>query len=635
MPFSSPCLGIDWSQFVLILRHNETMTRFGLACLFAAFSLPAWAGHAYSLWGDIKYPAGFAHFDYVNPTAPKGGELMAVSNLRVSTFDKYNPFTIRGTAPAYLDTLLFESLLTSAMDEVGTGYGLLAEEVAVPPDGMSAVFKLRANAKFHNGKPVEAADVKHSYEMLTSKFVRPAYRTLLEDVSGVDVLNARTVRFNFKKKNRELPLTIGSIPIFSRDWGMGADGKRKPFDQIVMEPPIGSGPYKIGLVVFGKDITYNRDPSYWGKDLNVNRGQHNFDRITIKIYKDNTARLEGLKAGEFDFMQSYGASEWVRRVTGKRFDNGLLTKREFKHGLPTGFQSYVINIRREKFKDVRVREALGLALDFNWLNARMAYRQFERVNGLFGNTECRATGLPSEQELALMESYRKDIPSAAFGAMTQPPNSSSKEPDTQELRSNLKRAVALLKEAGWTVKDGLMRNAKGQALTVEYLDSSEAGLRSHAALIRNLNKIGIEVKPKIVDFALYQTRLQKFDYDMVTLAFPGSSNPGQEYREMFGSKEVDVEAGQNYSGIKNRAVDALVDKMVTAQNKAELLPACRALERVIAHSHILIPQWTSGQHNLAFAPQKLAFKEPMPPFAKADSWLMDTWWAKPPAKEGR
>ncbi len=605
------------------------MIRFGLACLFAAISLPAWAGHAYSLWGDIKYPAGFAHFDYVNPNAPKGGELVAVSNLRVSTFDKYNPFTIRGTAPAYLDTLLFEGLLTSAQDEVGTGYGLLAEDVTVAPDGLSVVFKLRANAKFHNGKPVEAADVKHSYDVLISKFVRPAYRSLLEDVSGVEVIDARTVRFNFKKKNRELPLTVGGIPIFSRDWGVGADGKRKPFDQIVMEPPIGSGAYKIGPVNFGKDITYVRDVNYWGKDLNVSRGLHNFDRITIKIYKDNTARLEGLKAGEFDFMQSYGASEWVRRVTGKRFDNGLLTKREFKHRLPTGFQSYVINIRRDKFKDVRVREALGLALDFNWLNSRMAYRQLERVNGLFGNTDCRATGLPSEQELALMEPYRKDIPVAAFGAMTQPPNSSAKEPDTQELRGNLKKAVALLKEAGWTVKDGLMRNAKGQALSIEYLDSSEAGLRSHAALIRNLNKIGIEVKPRIVDFALYQTRLQKFDYDIISLAYPGSNNPGQEYREMFGSKEVDVEAGQNYSGIRNLAVDALVDKMVGAQTKAELLPACRALERVIAHSHILIPQWTSGQHNLAYAGKKLAFKEPMPPYARADAWLLDTWWIKP------
>ncbi|MBS7806956.1 extracellular solute-binding protein [Variovorax sp. PCZ-1] len=611
------------------------MIRFGLACLFAAFSLPAAAGHAYSLWGDIKYPSGFTHFDYVNPNAPKGGELVAVSNLRVSTFDKYNPFTIRGTAPAYLDALLFESLLAGAMDEPGTGYGLLAEDVTVAPDGLSAVFKLRTAAKFHNGKPVLALDVKHSFEVLTSKFVRPAYRSLLEDVSGVDVLDERTVRFNFKKKNRELPLTVGGIPIFSRDWGLEKDGKRKPFDQVVMDIPIGSGAYKIGKVNFGKDITYERDTGYWGKDINVNRGSHNFDKITIKIYKDNTARLEGLKAGEFDFMQSHSASEWVRRVNGKRFDQGLLTKREFKHNLPTGFQSYVLNTRKPKLQDVRVREAISLALDFNWLNARLAYHQLERVNGLFGNTDCHAKGLPDEAQLKLLEPWRSKIPPSAFGLMTQPANSGAKEPNPAELRANLKRAVALLKEAGWEVKDGVMRNAKGEPLALEYLDSSEGGLRSHTTLFRNLERIGIQIKPRIVDFALYQNRLQKFDYDFITLAYPGTQNPGQEYVEMFGSKEADTPSGQNYTGMKNPAVDELISKMVSAQSKAELLPVCRALERVIAHSHVLIPQWTSGQHNLAYAGRKLAFKEPMPPYAKADAWLIDTWWAKPASGEGK
>jgi microcin C transport system substrate-binding protein len=604
------------------------MIRFGLACLLALAALPAWAGHAYSLWGDIKYPAGFAHFDYVNPNAPKGGELVAVSNLRVSTFDKYNPFTIRGNAPAYLDTLLFESLLVGAMDEPGTGYGLLAEDMTVAPDGMSVVFKLRAQAKFHNGKPVLAADVKHSYEVLTSKFVRPAYRTLLEDVSGVDVIDERTVRFNFKKKNRELPLTVGGIPIFSRDWGVGQDGKRKPFDQVVMDAPIGSGAYKIGFVIFGKDITYQRDPNYWGKDVNVNRGQNNFDKITIKIYKDNTARLEGLKAGEFDFMQSYSASEWVRRVNGKRFDQGLLTKQAFKHKLPAGFQSYVLNTRRAKLADVRVREALGLAMDFNWLNHRLAYQQFQRVNGLFGNTACESQGVPDAAQLALMEPWRAHIPKAAFGLMTIPPNSSGKEPDSSELRENLKRAVKLLNEAGYTVEDGKMRNAKGEPLVLEFLDSSEAGLRSHAALFRNLARIGVDIKPRIVDFALYQNRLQKYDYDIIVIAYQGSHNPGQEFVEMLGSKEADTEGGQNFPGVKNPAVDALINTMISAQTKAQLLPACMALERVIAHSHVFIPQWTSGQHNLAYAGKKLAFREPMPPYARADAWLLGTWWAK-------
>jgi microcin C transport system substrate-binding protein len=595
-----------------------------LAILASCWITPAWAGHAYSLWGEIKYPPGFAHFDYVNPSAPKGGELVAVSNLRVSTFDKYNPFTIRGTAPAYLDTLLFESLLTGSLDEPGTGYGLLAEDVSVPPDGLSAIFKLRANARFHNGKPVLAADVKHSYEILTSKFVRPAYRTLLEDVSGVDAIDERTVRFNFKKKNRELPLTVGSIPIFSRDWGLDKDGKRKPFDQVVMDAPIATGPYKIGFVIFGRDITYQRDPNYWGKDLNVNRGQTNFDKITIKIYKDNTARLEGLKAGEFDFLQFYSAGDWARRATGKRFDKGQLVKGQFKHSLPSGFQSYIFNTRKEKFQDVRVREAIGLAMDFNWMSRQMFYGLYDRVNGLFGNTACAAKGAPSAEELALLEPWRSKIPAAAFGAMTTPPNSDGQD----RLRENLRRAIELLKEAGWTVQNGKMRNAKGEPLVIELLDSSEAGSRTHSAFVRNLAKIGIEMRMRIVDFALYQNRVQKFDYDMIIINFQGTHTPGQEYAEIFGSKAADTPDSGNYAGVKNPAVDDLVAKMVAAQTKADLLPACRALERVIAHSHYLVPQWNGGKHNLAYAAQKLSFKEPMPPYARAEGWLLNTWWAK-------
>ncbi len=588
----------------------------------------AQAGHAYSLWGDIKYPAGFAHFDYVNPAAPKGGELVAVSNLRVSTFDKYNPFTIRGNAPAYLDTLLFESLLTGALDEPGTGYGLLAEDVSVAADGLSAVFKLRAAAKFHSGKPVLASDVKHSYEVLSSKFVRPSYRTLLEDVSGVDVIDERTVRFNFKKKNRELPLTVGGIPIFSRDWGIEKDGKRKPFDQVVTDMPIGSGAYKVGPVNFGKDITYVRDAAYWGKEINVNRGTHNFDKITIKIYKDNTARLEGLKAGEFDFMQFYSAGDWARRVSGKRFDDGRLKKGEFKHRQPTGFQSYIFNTRKEKFQDVRVREAIGMAMDFNWMSRQMFYGLYTRVNGLFGNTDCQATGMPSPQELALLEPWRGKIPAAAFGEMTSPPNTDGQD----RLRENLRKAMVLLKDAGYTVQGGKMKNAKGEPLVIELLDSSEAGSRTHSAMVRNLAKIGIEMRMRIVDFALYQTRVQKFDFDMVIMAFPGTHTPGQEYAEVFGSKAADTQDSGNYAGIKSPAVDDLLAKLVAAQSKAELLPVCKALERVIAHSHIFIPQWSSTQHNVAYAAQKLSFKEPMPPFAKADAWLLDTWWAKPTNK---
>ena len=594
-----------------------------LLSLLLSLALPGWAAQGYALWGDLKYPENFPHFDYVNPVAPKRGELRLVSNLRVSTFDKYNPFTIRGNAPAYLSGMLFDSLLVGSLDETGSGYGLLASDVEVPPDGLSATFRLRTQARFHNGDPVLAADVKHSFDTLMGPFTSPAYKSILEDVAGVDVVDEYTVRYRFRKPNRELPLTVGGLPVFSRKWGM-ENGKAKPFDQVVMDIPIGSGPYRIGPVKFGRDITYVLDPAYWARDLNVRRGSNNFERITVKIYKDNTARLEALKAGEFDLMRFFSAGDWARRVNGKRFDTGELFKAEFKHRLPSGFQSYVINTRRALFKDVRVREALGLALDYEWMNRQMFYNSYQRVNGLFGNTDCGASGAPSPEELALLEPWRKEVPQAVFGPMAVAPRTDG----TSSLRANLRRAQALLKEAGWEVRDGKLRNARGEAFVVEYLDSNEGGARVISPWARNLEKIGVALNFRPVDFALYQQRLQKFEFDITSLAYPGTNNPGQEYADMFGSKAADIEDSGNLSGVKSPAIDALITRMTSAKTKADLLPACRALERVVSHSHLLVPQWTAGTHRIAYNAWRLARPATMPPYSTGESWAIETWWAK-------
>ena len=593
--------------------------------LLSGLSMPTWAAHGYAQWGDLKYGAGFSHFDYVNPDAPKGGELRLVSNLRTSTFDKYNPFTIKGSAPAYLAGLMFDSLLAASLDETGSGYGLLASDVAVAPDGLSATFVLRPEARFHTGEPVLALDVKHSFDTLIGPHTSPAYKSLLEDVAGVDVLDARTLRYRFKKPNRELPLTVGGLPVFSHQWGVQG-GKARPFDQVVTDIPIGSGPYRIGAVKFGKDITYELDPHYWAKDLNVRRGSSNFARITVKIYKDGTARLEALKAGEFDLMRFFSAGDWARRVTGKRFDSGELVKTEFKHRLPSGFQSYVINTRRSHFKDVRVREALGLALDYEWLNRQLFYSAYQRVNGLFGNTDCQASGVPASDELAFLSPWRKDIPAAAFGPMTIPPRTDG----DSSLRANLRRAQALLKEAGWNVADGVLKNAQGQALEIEYLDSNEAGARVVTPWARNLEKLGIKLNYRPVDFALYQQRLQKFEFDITSMAYQGTHSPGQEFADMFGSKAADQEDSGNHSGLQNPAVDALITRMTGAKTKAELLPACRALDRVISHSHIFVPQWSAATHRIAYNTWRLARPADMPPYAQGETWAIDTWWANTP-----
>ena len=600
-----------------------------LLLLSLVVAAPAWAAHGYALWGDLKYPPGFTHFDYVNPNAPKGGELKLVSNTRLSTFDKYNPFTIKGGAPAYLSGLMFDSLLSGAMDETGSAYGLLANDVEVAADGLSATFKIRPEAKFHNGEPVLAQDAKHSYDILMGKYTSPAYKNLLEEVAGLDVIDERTLRYRFKKPNRELPITVGGLPVFSRKWGDQPDpktGQRKTFDQVVMDIPIGSGPYKIdeARVKFGKDITYVLDKNYWAKNLGVRKGSNNFEKISVKIYKDNTARLEALKAGEFDLMRFFSAGDWARRVTGKKFNTGELVKTEFKHRLPSGFQSYVLNTRREQFKDARVREALGLAVDYEYMNRQMFYNAYQRVSGMFANTDCQAKGLPAPEELALLEPLRAQVPAAAFGPMFVPPRTDGES----SLRSNLRKARELLKQAGWEFKDGALRNAQGKAFEMEYLDSSEGGVRTLTPWMRSLEKLGIALRFRPVDFALLQQRWQKFEFDLTTVAYQGTHSPGQEYADIFGSKAADIEDSGNMSGIKSPAVDSLIASMTNAKTKAEFLPACRTLERVIAHSHVLIPQWTAGTHRIVYNAWRLEKPKDMPPYATGEAWAIDTWWAK-------
>jgi microcin C transport system substrate-binding protein len=522
-----------------------------------------------------------------------------------------------------LADLMFDTLLAGSLDETAAGYGLLAEDVTVAPDGLSATFVLRPAARFHNGEPVLAADVKHSFDVLMGPYTSPAYKTLLEDVAGLDVLGERRLRYRFKKPNRELPLTVGGLPVFSRSWGMEG-GQPKRFDDVVMDIPIGSGPYKVGPVRFGRDITYVRDPDYWAKDLNVRRGMVNFDRITVKIYKDNTAKLEALKAGEFDLMRFFSAGDWARRVNGKRFDSGELVKGEFKHSLPSGFQSYVINVRRDKFKDVRVREALGLAIDYEWMNRQMFYNAYQRVVGLFGNTACQASDLPSPQEMAILSPWRQQIPAAALGPMFAPPRTDG----DSSLRANLRRARDLLAEAGWQIQDGVLKNSSGEAMVIEYLDSNEGGARVVAPWARNLEKLGIKLNYRAVDFALYQQRLSKFEFDIVSLAYGGTHNPGQEYANMFGSQAAVTEDSGNMAGVSSPAVDAIIARMTGAKTQAELQTACRALDRLISHSHYLVPQWTASTHRMAFNDKRLARPPLTPAYSPGEPWAIFTWWAR-------
>ena len=596
-----------------------------LLCLGLAFSPSVWAAHAYAQFGDIKYPEGFSHFSYVNPTAPKGGEISMVSPSRASSFDKYNPFTLKGNAPPGLGSLMLETLLTGNSDEPTTAYGLLAEDVSVAKDKLSVTFRLNPLARFHNGDPVLALDVKYSFDRLTSKEAAPQFRTYFSEVASVVVVSDREVRFNFKRANAELPLIVGSMAVFSHKWG--AD---KPLDKVITDVPIGSGPYKLGQVDFGKDIQYVRDNNYWAKNLNVRKGMFNFDRISYRLYKDTTAQFEGFKAGEFDYIQAFVAREWARGYKGKLFDNGTLIKKELEHGNAGDFQGFMFNTRLPKFKDARVRQAIGLAMDYEWMNRQLFYQAYTRVRGYFVGSDFEAKDLPDTDELNLLEPMRDKLDPAIFTqAVPLPPVTSLDPASGHTLRDHLRLARDLLTQAGWTYRDGALRNDKGEPFTIEFLDNSGSMGRVVTPYAKNLEKLGFKVVYKVVDFAVLQKRMDVFDFELISNRIGGSEAPGTELLERFGSKSADTEGSSNIIGVKDPAVDALLDKVVAAQTRGQLVAACKALDRVLRHGHYSVPHWYGSVHRVSWRAGRFEQPNITPRYYQPESWIQSTWWATP------
>ena len=596
-------------------------------CLAFLAAAPAWGAHAYAQFGDIKYPPGFTHFDYVNPHAPKGGEFRMVPPTRPSNFDKFNPFTLKGNAPYGLSaaglgySLVFETLLIGNNEERTTAYGLLAEDVTVAPDDLSVTFRLNPKARFSNGQPVLAADVVHSFETMTSKFVAPSYPAVFSQVKRAVALNERTVRFDFTVPDRTLPLIAGAIPIFSRAWGKG-----KPFDQVTNELPIGSGPYVIPTPALGRDITYTRDKNYWGADLAVRKGQFNFDRVTFKIYLDQTAQFEGLKAGEIDFMREFTSRNWARQYYGRVFDRGDVVKRAFENQNPAMYQATLLNLRNPKFQDVRVRQALALAFDFQWLNRQLFYGIYSRTEDFFPNSEFQAKGLPSPEELALLEPWRAKLRPEVFGPAVVVP---STDPPAS-LRDNLRRARALLADAGWTYRNGALRNAKGEPFTMEFLNDQPSLARVLAPYQAALQKLGISLTIRTVDYALSQQRMDSFDYEVTSINMPPLADmPASTLRDLFGAKSAVTPGSSNYSGINDPAVDALIDKIGAARTHEELTAAMRALDRVLTHGYYTIPQYHGKAFLIGYRPRPFVLPPTVPPYYEADGWAISTWWASP------
>ncbi|WP_069706668.1 extracellular solute-binding protein [Burkholderia seminalis] len=593
--------------------------------LCAALATPAaHAVYAIAQYGEPKYPPGFKHFDYVNPDAPKGGTLVLANPNRLTSFDKFNPFTMRGNPAPGID-MLFESLATGSSDEPASAYGLLADDIDVAPDRRSVTFHLNPRARFSNGDRVTAHDVKFSFDTLKSKQAAPQFGAYFAEIAKAVVVDPATVRFEFRSANRELPLIAGGVPVFSRKWGVRADGSRIPFDQLAFEQPIGSGPYLIERYDNGRTITYRRNPAYWGADLPVRIGTNNFERIVYKLYGDGVARLEAFKAGEYDVLVEYIARNWTRRDVGKRFDSGELVKREFRQHNGAGMQGFFMNLRRPLFRDARVRQALDLAFDFEWLNRQLFYSAYTRLDSYFADTDLQATGMPGEGELKLLEPLRAQLDPAVFGPMVT-------QPDTNppgSLRANLLKARALLAQAGWTYRDGALRNAKGEPFAFEILDDAGGAMEGVVtAYQRNLAKLGIAVRFRTADFALLQKRLDAFDYDMTTIRLPGVQVPGAEQYSRYASKFADEPGSDNLIGLKSPAVDALLHALGTAQTREDLLDATHALDRVLMHGYYAVPQWYSTTHRIAYK-RSLAYPQTLPLYYSAEGWVVSTWWAKP------
>ena len=571
--------------------------------------------HGMAIYGDLKYPPGFTHFSYVNPDAPKGGHvrLSAIGD----SFDSFNPFLVKGVAADGLDWL-YDSLTKQAGDEPFSEYGLIARSMEIAPDRTSVTFHINPDARFHDGQPITAEDVQFSFEMLTThEKASPYYRAYYRDVRKAVVVDPLTIRFEFANgNNRELPLILGQLKVLPKHYYRTHD-----FGKADLTIPVGSGPYTIEKFKPGQSITYRRVDNYWAKDLPVNRGFYNFDRITIKYYKDSTVALEGFKAGDYDFRNENVSKYWATAYTGPAVERGEIVREEVRHHMPVGMQGFLYNTRRAVFSDPVVREALAYAFDFEWTNANLFYNQYTRTRSYFENSELAATGLPGGEELKLLEPFRKQLPERVFTQVYAPPAN----PTPGNIRGNLKKAVMLLRQAGWAMKNGVLtRTADGVPLEFEILLVSKDFERIVQPFVQNLARIGVKAHIRLVDSTQYINRIRSFDFDMFVGTIGQSLSPGNEQLEYWHSSRATQPGSRNYTGVRSPVVDALVEKIITSQNRQSLVAATRALDRVLQWQFLVIPQWHIPYLRLAY--WKTLSHPDKAPLSGLD---FDTWWMTP------
>ncbi|KIQ04868.1 MULTISPECIES: extracellular solute-binding protein [Pseudomonas] len=595
---------------------------FGLATSFPALATLS-ESHGYAQFGALKYPASFTHFDWVNPEAPKGGTLRIMAS---GSFDTLNPYTFKGTSPVatanflqYGVNELNEPLMVGtgmydpSGDEPASSYGLIAQSVEYSEDRSWVVFNLRPEARFHDGKPITAYDVAFSYRLLL-KEGHPQYRTNLQEVKRVDILNRHRVRFVLKRSNNPLLiLRLGELPVLPQHYWKDRDFKATTF-----EPPLGSGPYRITRVNPGRSLSFERVEDWWGASLPVNRGKYNFDRVEVDFYRDSHVAFEAFKAGEFDLYIEQQAKNWANSYRFPAVTRGDVVRAEIPHQIPTQTQALFMNTRRGTFEDVRVREALGLMFDFEWTNRTLFNSSYTRAASYYPNSEFSAKGKPEGAEWLLLSPFRAQLPPKLFTEPFQMPVTDGRGIP----RETLRHALGLLADAGWKPSGQRLLNDKGQALRFEILLVNPNLERILQPFTENLASIGIQANLRTVDRAQYKQRLDQFEFDMILLTLPQTLSPGLEQSLYFHSSQASVKGGKNYAGINDPVVDALLEKLLSARSRDEQVAATRALDRVMLWQYYTIPNWYIDYHRLAYR-NRFAFVT-TPPYTLG----LRTWWLK-------
>ena len=570
--------------------------------------------HGISTFGELKYNSDFQHLDYVNPNAPKGGE---VSIWAFGSFDSMHPYTTKGRSGS-LSSIFFESLLTGTSDEIGSAYGLVAKSMEYPKDRSWVIFNMRPEAKFSDNTPLTAEDVMFSYKLLQEKGL-PSFRAVIEkEIDTVEILGKHKIKFTFKKgiPTRDLPASAGSLPIFSKNYyeKSGAD-----FEASTLTPGIGSGPYILDNLDVGQTINYKRNPEYWGANLPINIGRNNFDKIRVEYFADYNSAFEGFKGGSYTFRTEYMSKLWATGYDFPAIDKKWVTKKLLPSGDMAPGQSFIINLRKDKFKDIRVRKAIGLMFNFEWSNKTLFYDLYARINSFWENSDMAATGKPSKDELIILNSLKNTLPSGIIDSdVAEVSVSSTKQLD----RKNLRMASKLLDDAGWEVgDDGLRKNKNGATLDIEILNDSQAFTRIIEPFIENLKSLGVNAVHTKIDNAQMTERERSFDFDIVTGNFPMSFTPGSGLKQYFGSETADVSIF-NKAGIKSEVIDELIEVVMAAKTRDELKVAVKTLDRVLRSYYFWIPQWFKDVHTVAYY-DYYEHPENLPPY---DMGLLDFWW---------